>query len=134
MIAGQLRGRRGRDTVRRSALRAIVVALPVLDERAHDARLDQRSAVGDGADRGGHLQGRDADLVAHRHGRQRARVEPRGIPHDAGVLAAEVRTDRLAEPEAADIRPSRSGPSRSPTLMAPTLLDLTITSVNGSAP
>ena len=66
-------------------------------------RLHQRSAVGDRADGGRHLQRRDADLIAHGHRRERAVVHPHRVPDDARVLAAEVRAQRLAESVAADV-------------------------------
>ena len=76
-------------------------AAAVLDEGADDARLEQVAAVGDRAHRRHHLQRRHADLVAHRDRRQRAVVQPRRIPDDAGGLAAEIGSERLPEAEAA---------------------------------
>ena len=115
MIVGQLAAVAA-ETVRRSDLGRHLGAPAVLDERAHDARLDQRSAVGDRADRRGHLQRRHADLISHRHRRERARIELRGVPDDAGVLAAEVRSERLAEAEPADVaaEPLRAEPQSRP--------------------
>ena len=72
---------------------------------AHHVRLDELAAVGNDAHRGGHLQRRDADLIAHRHRRERAGVELRGIPDHTAVLAAKVGRDRLAESKPADVAP-----------------------------
>ena len=63
----------------------------VADHGADDARLDQLAAVGDGADRRRHLQRRHADLIAHRHRRQRAVGQLRRIPDDAGLSPRKVR-------------------------------------------
>ena len=88
---------------RRSTLCATAFPAAVADERAHDARLDELAAVGHRAHGRGHLQRRDAHLISHRHRRQRAGIQPRRVPDDAGVLAAEVRRERLAEAEPADV-------------------------------
>jgi len=75
----------------------------VLDHGAHDARLDQFTAVGDRADRAHHLQRRHADLIADQRGRKRA-VGHRGpVPQDAGVLTAEVGRERASEAEPAHV-------------------------------
>jgi hypothetical protein len=55
---------------------------------AHDARLQQVAAVGDRADRRRHLQRRHADLVAHRHRRERAGVEVLRALYDVGRFYA----------------------------------------------
>ena len=79
------------------------VAAAVAQKRAHDARLDEVAAVGDRAHGGRHLQRRDADLVSHRDRCEGARIQPLRVPDDAGVLAAEVRRERLAEAEPGDV-------------------------------
>ena len=66
-----------------------VLPLAVPNQRAHDARLNQLAAVGHRADRRHHLQRRHADLIAHRHRRERAAVE----------LAADPRRCRLSRRE-----------------------------------
>ena len=121
--------------VRRTTFGVTDVAPAVAIDRADDARLDEFAAVGDRADRRSHLQRRDADLIAHRHRRQRAVGPLLGLPDDAGALAGKIGRDADGRSRsAATKRLSRSVPTLKPILIAPTLLDLTITSLNDSTP
>ena len=72
-------------------------------ERAHEARLHEHAAVGDRRDGRGHLQRRDANLVAHGDRRQRALAPPLRIGQHAARLARQVAGHALAEPEPPDV-------------------------------
>ena len=89
--------------VRRTTLRRDFGAPAVFDQRANDVRLVERAAVGHRADGCGHLERRDADLIAHRHRGERARIEGGRVPDDPRVLTAKIRRGGLTEPEAADV-------------------------------
>ena len=57
---------------------------------AHETRLEQLTTVGDRADRCSHLEWRHPDLIAHRHRREGAIVQPGQIVDEASTLAREV--------------------------------------------
>src|SRR5437868_3813614 len=59
--------------------------------------------VRDGAHGGDHLQRRHADLIAHRHRRERAVGPLLRIPDDARALAGKIARHLAAESEARDV-------------------------------
>ena len=95
------RQRRRRAVADRASQRFWLDDIPpvVPVDGADDAGLDQLAAVRDRARGRDHLQRRDADLIAHRHRRQRALGPLFRAPHDARVLAGKIRRHSTAEPE-----------------------------------
>src|SRR5262249_8192449 len=85
-------------------------ALAVADDGADEVRRDELAAVRARSQGGDHLERRDADVIPHRDGGERAVLERRQLSIDeTGALMRNVARVGLAEAEAADVAADHFG-------------------------